>query len=298
MSASGTVRQWQYDPASNVVATITPRRDTITMQYDVLNRMTQKITPAVRYEPMTASNGPIAVYSARFPNFADGYSHDWHVRDDPMPPPLIIPGDTTLFTYEVGGALATAVNHNAFIQRLYYPNGSLGTEGQYLRALGSDDDAWPYAGHTFSVGYRPNLNGQVDLRYISAPGNCALGTCVEANTYDHDTGELTAIQDDADVTIQILRHPELRTVLTRAWGNGSVVDQWVQRDADGRAMSRYAGPANAPVFTDTLGYDDANRVIGSATTYPADGQRLTFVENSYSSLGALAGSIRTRAASP
>ena len=160
--------------------------------------------------------------------------------------------------------------------------------------MGSADDVWPYSGHTFSIGHSPNLNGQLAYRFISVPGNCGIGACSEAYAYDQDNGELTGIQDDADVTIQLIRHPELRTVLTRAWGNGNVIDQWVQRDADGRAVARYAGPVNAPLFTDTLGYDSANRVIGSATTYPADGQRLTYVEDSYSSLGALAGSIRTR----
>ncbi|HEY4307743.1 MAG TPA: RHS repeat-associated core domain-containing protein [Gemmatimonadaceae bacterium] len=292
LGANGGVRQWGYDAASNVVATITPRRDTIRLEYDGLNRLTRKVTPAVQYAPMTMSDGVTAFIWASFPNFGDNYSHDWHNRSEGAPPPLVIPGDTTVFSYDDINGLNTAFNHDVFIYRYLHANGTVQGESQNLRLVSPVVSGWPYL-HQFGVSHLVDAGGRLTQRNINAPGNCGDQSCTQSYAYNSDTGELATIVADGDAAyVSLANQPEIRRTTVNVFGAGQSVSQVVDRDADGRATSRSATQGGTSIFTDMLSYDDANRVVSSATDYTFDVQRSTRVENAYTSLGALTANVR------
>lgn len=106
-----------YDPAGNVVATRTNRGLTISMTYDALNRLTQRVVPPVDYAQTTCADHTM---------FAScDYVFPVHPNNGTG---LRIPADTAWFTYDVLGNLLTADNRSARITRSYYANGRLATD--------------------------------------------------------------------------------------------------------------------------------------------------------------------------
>lgn len=126
----------RYDPAGNVTWHRTRRGDVLTMEYDVLNRLAQRITPE-RIENAEPIPG-----GGQFPRFGTS---------------VVIPADTASFTYlNATSALLTARNGDARITRTYYPNSAVQSEVQQIRTYaGANFDA-----HVASLGYGYDLDGR------------------------------------------------------------------------------------------------------------------------------------------
>jgi YD repeat-containing protein len=107
-----------YDAAGNLTQRVTARGDTIRMEYDALNRLTRRLTPAVTYDSVrlgTATNAPgDPERSPVFPQFALGAATY-----------LGIEGEEATFSYDpLSGQLARAANREAIVERKYDPIGA------------------------------------------------------------------------------------------------------------------------------------------------------------------------------
>jgi len=169
-----------YDAAGNVVR-IRGRRfaefaavaaDTladIRMYYDVLNRLTMRITPRVQYGTRQAL-------------FDSYFQH----------PARAIAGDTAVFEYHpTTGRMTVARNRDARTVRSYYRGGMLQQEVQSIRNYASLDSTT----HVYTVGFVYDLDGrrtEVTLPTQLRPS--LTGTRTQYG-YDSVTGDLTQITD-------------------------------------------------------------------------------------------------------
>src|SRR5690348_8508115 len=108
-----------YDAAGNATKAITRRGDTITLTYDVLNRLTQRVTPAVTYQPWNPTAYSETWY---FPLFCADGSGGLTVGNTNGLCSLPIAGETETFTYDTVGNIVTADNSAARIRRRYNRN--------------------------------------------------------------------------------------------------------------------------------------------------------------------------------
>lgn len=258
----------RYDQAGNVTATVTRRGDTLTMVYDALNRLRQRITRAYIY-PKRDSVGIATValaggFQRPYPWFPSD-SIDWT---------LTIPGDTALFTYDSVGNLTRADNADAKVRRTYYKNGLVQTDTLKIRTWYGTDTTR----HVYGVGYRYDLSGR--LVALGHPGQMApaVGADTARQEYDVTTGLLSAVVDPLGNRFEYtynLRNQPFRLALP-----GGIVDTTAY-DADSRLslekiLNRsqslykrtdsvfqrvtvtYADPVRVAVATNTAGYQETD----------------------------------------
>ncbi len=113
-----------YDPAGNPVEQRTKRGAVITLRYDALGRLTQRIVPGITYDRVACipDAQPLGCGSRRFPFYASNAAGA-----------LVIPADTSTFAFDVMGRMTAAHNRDARVGRTYYPNGLLRTDTLRIR---------------------------------------------------------------------------------------------------------------------------------------------------------------------
>jgi RHS repeat-associated protein len=202
-----------YDLAGNVVrvrtrrfaeslavAPGTPLAAYVRMQYDAVNRLTHRITPAVHYP---ARNEGMALRS---------YDLQWelvHDQSDKIPPyPMypndggsgyLIPADTAVFTYDGMGRMLSATNRDAVVRRGWYPGGALSGDTLSIRtwaevAAGGNMTT----SHVYGLEHSYDRNGR--RTEIKHPVNIAPlvnGVVKDRTTYGYDpqTGALARVTD-------------------------------------------------------------------------------------------------------
>ncbi len=153
---SSTDSTW-YDQAGNSIGHRAGGGKIVMQKYDALNRLTNRILPpdTTAQETCSGCTNNAAVVFAVFPYFATvlpGGSTNAN---------LIIQGDTSTFTYDAAGRMASAINHDAQVWRSYYANGALHVERDSLRVYDPADTmagTWGY--HPFTLSYSYDLSGR------------------------------------------------------------------------------------------------------------------------------------------
>lgn len=113
-----------YDKAGNLTSTTNRRGQTVTMTYDEMNRLTQKVVPQVI---VAASTPASSVGATTSPNEA----YPWKPNNSTS---YEMAAETFNFTYDVMGRMLTATNNDSEVRRTYYLNGLLDTDSLYIRA--------------------------------------------------------------------------------------------------------------------------------------------------------------------
>ncbi len=151
-----------YGPGSTIDVVKTRRGHLITMSYNGLNQLTQKIIPSTTYSAETFGLATLAANSPTYPRKPlDGINA------------TTIGADTATFSYDSLGSVATANNKYAQISRTYWPGGALRVETQRVRAYADND----FGLHVYPVGYRYDLNGRLEtLRAPVVLTNTPSGT--------------------------------------------------------------------------------------------------------------------------
>ena len=167
-----------YNPAGQVVKTISRLKDTVTMTYDVLGRLTRRVSNSKLVFITTESNG------GKYPRYANESPLFHNIK-----------ADTATFTYDVVGNMTKAANIGAVILRTYYPNGLMATDTQEVRTYTSSPTAWGNATtHQYGLGFLYDLDGRRQSMYHSF--NLAGDfTARMQYVYDVPTGWLTTIRD-------------------------------------------------------------------------------------------------------
>ncbi|MGH7645053.1 MAG: RHS repeat-associated core domain-containing protein, partial [Gemmatimonadales bacterium] len=186
VAPDGAVDSTVYDPAGNARKLVTRRGDTLTMAYDALNRLIERMVPAVSYPQRNEGIPTIRVLSAlntpypRYPNDgASGYT---------------IAADRHTFGYDAFGNQTVADNGDARVRRGYYPNGLIRAETLYVRTVAPLNAGGNFTSHRYVVAYRYDLDGRrIVLKY---PSQLAAGAADSAR-YDYDpaTGALARVWD-------------------------------------------------------------------------------------------------------
>ncbi len=272
-----------YDPAGNAIQLITRRGHTITLSYDPLNRLTQRITPSVPYGPWNPHAQNEIWY---FPGYRADASGGLTVPNDGTYG-LTIAGETETFTYDAVGNILTADNAAAKIRRRYNPNGTLSADT--LKTL-------PYVGtdttiHVYGLLFTYDLDGRrTSLKhpYPIAPRQQGSVKDTEGYQYYSTTGLLHSVTDVLGEGFEYTYDVENRVAqLDRGepvLGGSPQIRLTYTYDADGRdslRMESWVGGASQVTHADTLFYDAHNKVVRTRTS--ADTTNLT-----YTGLGALA----------
>jgi len=245
-----------YDVAGNDTAWTNRKGQIIRMQYDALNRLSQRITPR-----------------DSTPQWTDPYTNIWVYNV------AVISGDTATFTYTPAGAVATANNGSAKVARAYYPNGALQADTQRVRTW---DPAGSFDLHKYIVGYSYDLAGrrtglQVPSILIAPSYSNAL-----SYAYDETTGLLTTVTDPES---RVFRYHNdlagrLDSLITPADFGQSAISTGYKYDDEGALLNRVQMEGTTALHKDSLVYDGRGKVTGAYTLIDS-----TF--SAYSGLGNL-----------
>ncbi|HSU13608.1 RHS repeat-associated core domain-containing protein [Longimicrobium sp.] len=268
-----------YDPAGNVIRTKSRLGETVTFQYDTLNRLRRRFVPAATRRAISSQVQSSPPWY--FPYFRDnGTGALETLRTDTLP--FALRGDTAVFTYDEMGNMRSAVNQDASIARTYSLYGSLQSETQRIRTYVGQDTTT----HVYQLQYGYDLDGRRTT--LTLPGGLQPGSSQTAQTYSYDpgTGELLNIRDalGTDYTYAYDARGRTRT-FTR---NG--VQERYGYDNGGRMTSRYEEhlATHQALHDETMAYDGRGKLT-LVQTLQGD-----TVQNEYTGLGALAGSYTMR----
>lgn len=270
-----------YDEAGNAVKTITRNGDTLSMTYDAVNRLTQRIA-SPRYNPAVTDGTGLF---PRFRNFPGGVF-------SPSNPLLVFPTDTAAFTYDAGGQLLTASNYAAIVERTYYPNGLLATDTQIVRTYPSSPSVLgDTVTHRYGLGYTYDINGRRSTLSVSSNLTDGSSTIPQTYTYEAQSGMLDTITDLTLHTYAFYHDLDSRLTATRFPGAYSTYSY----DADGNYIGQYTvGPdTTAPYYyppPGSLQYEGLTRdVRGKVTKSVSDGEAVPrdTTTMTYSELGYL-----------
>lgn len=162
-----------------MTAVTTRRGDTLTMGYDVLNRLVTRAVPSVTYVPTYANTalGLGAVDTTAFPRRPNSGTD------------YVIAADTDTFAYDAMGCVTGATNHDARVTRAYFANGL--TASERLEVRNARDSTF---GHAYLTEFEYDLNGRRTL--LRLPAQLTTGTADSmVFTYDEITSELRTIRD-------------------------------------------------------------------------------------------------------
>lgn len=263
-----------YDASGNIVAFRSRRGHRITMQYDELNRLVRRETPAVTYADTTSNGWTFP----RFPTCGTDYC---------------IPAAVATFTYDEAGNLRTADNPDARVSRTYYRGGALKADTLRIRTVSGND----FSQHVYGLRFEYDRNGRrTSLRHpqqlaVIYPEDPDQTLYDRSNyTYDPHTGQLATVTDilgnpfrfvyDSDSRLDSIVYP------------GQVTEKRTY-DRDGRLVRRVEA-AGLRVgmpdgFSNTV-FRDERRVLdarGKALRIYQQGDSLV---NVFSGLGALVSS--------
>jgi RHS repeat-associated protein len=279
-----------YDAAGNRVQWITRRRNTvtgqhdvITMQYDGLNRLAQRILPAEQYPRDTA-----AAFVDRgwnfpwYPTCSDGTSY-------------CITTDTSTFAFDRVGNMTVANNSDARITRSYNPDGTLATDTLRVRTVTGSN----FSTHVYSLGYQYDLDDRrITFTHPTTVAPIEGGNIVNTQQYSYDSdGEMN---NETDVLGNFFDHRyDLDGRLFRV-ASEAATTYWTF-DADGRVIQHADSTPDLNHGIDgwsfpTLhnfqnSYDQRDKLTSASSALPND---TVHVYNAYDGMGALVdGLVRT-----
>jgi len=274
-----------YDAAGNVISQSFRNGGTVTAQFDVLNRLVQRVVPRIAYPTTNCNghtNGPITgdlvggvwvscLYVApAFPNV---------VGDS-----LEVRADTLLFAFDSAGNMVRADNGNAQVRRSYYLNGALATDT--LRLRNYIDNAF---GHTYTLRYGYDRDGR--RSWMALAGLAAADSF--SYVYSAGNGGLTQVTESGRrYAVTYKANGQLDSLKVFANGaNSPGIKESYQYDADGRltARERRTG-TNALLQQDNLTYTPTGKVLRANTYSAATSQGTQYTANAYGGLGAVVAS--------
>jgi RHS repeat-associated protein len=250
IAPDGAVDSTVYDLAGNATRAHTRRGFWIEMQYHGLNRLKQRITPAVAY-----ADSAYAV----IPNHGVPNRSTWHfplfsgtlagaLTDTLSRTGLTIPADTARFAYDASGAVVLADNGDARVRRHYLPGGALAVDSLQVRNYADATFGHTYViTHAYDLGGRPVRTGNPAQLAAGDPawGHVSYG-------YDAATGALASVADSLEGVAGFAYDADGRLLGTDL---GSV-SETQGYDADGRtSWERRVTNAGALLQRDTFAYD-------------------------------------------
>jgi RHS repeat-associated protein len=252
------------DDAGNVVQRWTRRglSDAIRMQYDALNRMTTRTTPAVFY----AADGTA-------PQYDQGLG-------------LTLPSEVAQFTYAPTGGLESAINADAKVYRHYFNNGQLKSDTLQTREWGTTN----FTSHVYGVQYAYDRDGR--RRMLRHPSQLAVGASRDSVVYQYASwGPLSSVTGILGVAYSFDYDANGR--LVHRGLPGQVTDT-LRYDADDRLIGRWIRGTNyvgqdlrtnptsqtASIVDDSLWYDARGKVLNAETMIDS-------IDASYSGLGTI-----------
>jgi RHS repeat-associated protein len=183
VAPDGVVDSTGYDLGGNPVAQVTRRGHVITLQYDMLNRLTVRTVPEVVYSDTTANGW-------RFPLYPN-----WQGTK------LRISGDTIRYTYDAMGNTLTANNGDSRIRRTYNPNGTLATDSLWVRTVAEVNVGGNFTSHAYGLRFGYDRNGRRTwMKYPRQLGARFAGSWTTvydsvAYGYEAGTGALARLRD-------------------------------------------------------------------------------------------------------
>jgi RHS repeat-associated protein len=205
-----------YDAASNVIRVRSrphePGWQAVTMTYDKLNRLVQRVVPGTSYDSVSRGLSTLHPFPW-WPNNTTTQGYD-------------IPADTSVFTYDAAGNMTRADNREAFVRRGYFRNGQVRWDSLVIRTWDNTDTTK----HRYGISYAYDMNGRrTVVRYPAVLGSNTADTI--RYVYSSTTGELTDVYDLQSNRFQFLY--DLRGNLIRNSMPGNITDT-LGYDADGR----------------------------------------------------------------
>lgn len=251
----GKIEQTTYDPAGNTL-TFSPRPraeflGSISMTYDVLNRMKSRIVPKVSYVQKisamqsldfapggsylggTITKGTFVqdtFYRTPYPQYANATQNGYDT-----------PADTATFVYsDTTNALLSANNVDARVSRSYFPNGLTRTETQQLATR----DRTNFALHTYTLSNQYDMSGRrIELYH---PAALRAGSVRDRTswTYDLLTGAMATVTDVQGNRVSYAYHPDgaLKSI---THGDASGISETMDYDPDGRLLTGYVFNASS-----------------------------------------------------
>ena len=138
-----------YDLAGNAIRVVTRRDSVIRMQYDALNRLTQRVVPAAPYATRDQGLSTLNLQPGPPPDYP-------RYALDPETGTFTIPADIQTFAYDTAGNMTVADNNDARVRRSYYPNGQLKTDTLMIRTYAGND----FSKHRYGILHRYDRNGR------------------------------------------------------------------------------------------------------------------------------------------
>jgi RHS repeat-associated protein len=272
-SGSSDVTSTSYDRAGNVTETVTRRGYHLTMGYDRLNRLSQRVIPQV-VEADTVINPGVLLH---YPLNNNGAG-------------LTLPQDVQTFGYDAAGNMITANNREARITRSYLPGGALLADTSRVRA-------WSDTGftHVYGLQFKYDIGGR--RTKLVHPGLLAphqYGVVKDTTRYQYGVdGSVSTITDPlGDV---FTYHYDARARLDSLTSAGRVAQRWFF-DEDDRVARQVLRPFSY------LGINDKGTSTDTAQDtrfhYDALGKAIAVhaytdsVENAYDGMGPLSRSLR------
>ena len=201
VASDGAVDSTGYDDADNPILLI-PRRikefsGPITLQYDPLNRLRQRVLPSVAYAVNVSGIAGFNGYAEpAYPRYLGAGSTQTTFGNKTGTD--TIPGETQTFVYDSTG-LRQANGRDATVARRYNPNGSLAADSVRVRA--TLDSTFPVS-HTYVTTYAYDLDGR--RTGVTYPAQISPGGVARAVSFGYDdgaTGMLATVSDMLGSTV-------------------------------------------------------------------------------------------------
>jgi YD repeat-containing protein len=232
-----------YDPAGNVVRTITARGHTLIMTYDALDRLIRRQVPQVDYaQAGCLEQGLGSGCGYRFPLYANLNGTD-----------LRIAARTDTFAYDNGGNMIRAWNTFSHVSRTYNLDGTVASDTLRLRKYGDSTDT-QFITHVYGMTFGYDLDGR--RTRLTHPTNIDPGSAVDQiYTYDA-TGALLSVRDVKNNYFRFSYDAQGRPD-SLAYPGG-----WerYEYDGDGRLIERTDNAGGSELQHDYLGYDQRGMI--------------------------------------
>ncbi|WP_461415291.1 RHS repeat domain-containing protein [Gemmatimonas sp.] len=275
-----------YDPAGNVTTHVYASGASVTQTFDALNRLTQRVLPAVDEIQRRCTgfpNGPISdggvgpgcnMAFPYYPNNGTGYR---------------LPADTSVFTYDAVGQLLTANNRYARIKRAYTLNGLLARDSLIFGTYTNPGTDVERRGQNYTYD-RNGRRSSMAWEAGTTTYTYTVGSAV-------DFGPLQRVTDPGGNTYTLQFDALGRVDSLRVATSGGTVGVREKRtyDADGRLTLRERRSTNGSVGQlqlDSLTYSDRNTVDRAALISRA--QPSERVRYAYDPLGGVVAQERVR----
>ncbi|MCG8468413.1 MAG: hypothetical protein MJB57_09440, partial [Gemmatimonadetes bacterium] len=276
IDAHGEKDSTVYDLAGNIIES-RPRHlsaGAITMQYDDLNRLTQRNVPSVHYDGRDQGLSLL--------DNLPGIPNDSNSTYPSYPTPgaanngYDTPADTETFTYDEVGNVLTANNWAAKVTRTWNQNGTLARE---ILDIAEVLDT-TFNTHVYQTDYTYDVAGR--LEKIKHPSVLAPGSGVYETeyAYDPDTGGMSQVTDPDGNSYSYTY--DLAGRIDKAILNG--VEELFDYYPDGaleRHRTNLTSTGVVPVREDAFTYDLQGRLVGSSGSFGTEDQ----YEAHYSGLG-------------